>query len=79
MQGLTTPFATVTLRGRDEASTTVRAGEDGRFSASVPLQEGENPIEVAVQDVMGNRKRATHALTRDTEAPAVTTEVDWGP
>jgi len=79
LQGITTPFAMVTLRGAGAHSTRVRAGEDGRFTVSLPLEEGENPIEVAVQDVMGNRTQETHALTRDTEAPAVNTEVDWGP
>jgi hypothetical protein len=77
--GLTTPLAMITLTSLGDVSTSIRAGEDGRFSASVPLQEGENPIEVTAHDVMGNRTRETRALIRDTEAPAVNTEVDWGP
>ncbi len=78
LRGQTSPYAAVTLLGADRKATTIRAGSDGRFSASLPLQEGDNPVEVVVEDVMGNRERATWEIQRDTEAPSVNTEVLWG-
>jgi hypothetical protein len=77
LQGQTSPYATVTLLGADQPMTT-RAGADGRFSTALPLQEGGNSVEVVVEDVMGNRERATWEIQRDTEAPSVNTEVLWG-
>ncbi|MDG1482125.1 MAG: FecR domain-containing protein [Myxococcota bacterium] len=78
LQGQTSPYASVSLLSADQQPTTIRAGADGRFSTALPLQEGDNTIEVMVEDVMGNRERATWEIQRDTEAPSVNTEVLWG-
>ena len=77
LSGRTSPYASVTLHGA-AGSATIRAGSDGRFASSLPLQEGENTVEVTVEDVMGNRERTTWEVERDTEAPSVNTEVLWG-
>ncbi|MFT5680734.1 MAG: hypothetical protein ACI8RZ_001640 [Myxococcota bacterium] len=78
IQGQTSPYASITLSGIGDQTATIRAGSDGRFSTSVPLQEGNNAVEVVAVDVMGNRERVTWEILRDTEAPSVNTEVLWG-
>lgn len=78
LQGQTSPYAAVSLIHAGQQPATIRAGADGRFSTALPLQEGDNAVEVMVEDVMGNRERATWEIQRDTEAPPVNTEVLWG-
>ena len=79
VEGRTSPYAAISLTGPGAPAAQIRAGSDGHFSTSLPLQEGNNPVEVSVEDVMGNKERATWEVTRDTEAPSVNTEVLWGP
>jgi hypothetical protein len=79
LEGRTSAFAEVRIGG-DEGWTRVRAGPDGRFHASVPLQEGENRVQVQATDPLGNRKEDELSLTRDSTAPTISgSEVQWGP
>ncbi|MCK6506378.1 hypothetical protein L6R53_23890 [Myxococcota bacterium] len=79
LEGRTGPFAEVQIGGA-EGWTRVRAGPDGRFHASVPLQEGENRVQVHATDTLGNRREDEVSLTRDSTAPTISgSEVQWGP
>lgn len=78
VNGRTDPYARVRL-GRGETLTEVRAGADGRFRGSVPLEEGANRLRVEVEDALGNHAEDGKELERDSTAPTVTsTEVLWG-
>lgn len=76
--GTTDPYATVTL-GSGPGAIRVRADRDGRFRALVPLNEGDNDIELRAQDATGREASRRQALNRDTTAPIIeAAEVVWG-
>jgi len=57
----------------------VQADEDGRFSASIPLGEGRNSLEVEAIDALGNRAHDVGDLqVRDTIGPAFQGGVEYG-
>jgi len=75
------------VEGRTQPGSLVRVGarvaqvdDDGRFRVRVPLQEGENKLEVKVTDVTGREQReALPAITLDTKEPEIKNpEVNWG-
>ncbi len=77
IRGRTGPYANVQVGGTDQP-TKVRAGADGRFRAKIPIREGDNALEVRATDGLGSSKIKTRSLIRDSTAPAVETEVQWG-
>jgi hypothetical protein len=54
----------VTINGAETA-----VGEDGRFSATVPLREGGNRVKVEAEDLAGRRREAAATLTRRSTKP----------
>jgi hypothetical protein len=77
IRGRTGPYVSVQIDGA-ALRARVRAGPDGRFRAKVPIREGRNTVEVRATDAMGESTVETHSVTRDSTAPAVETEVQWG-
>ncbi len=79
VEGRTGAYAEVRV-GHEGSWTSVRAGPDGRFRASVPLEEGENRVVVEARDALGNRREDEVTITRDSTAPPIGAgEVQWGP
>ena len=79
LEGHTEPYASVAF-GPDAGSRRIRAGPDGRFMATVALDEGENAVTVRVEDPMGNSQEDVRSIHRDSTPPSVTsTEVQWKP
>jgi len=78
VEGTTQAGALVHLRWND-GSAEVQADEDGRFSASIPLGEGHNSLEVEAVDALGNRAHDVGDLqVRDTIGPAFQGGVEYG-
>ena len=69
--GTTEPGARVELAGK-----TITPDADGRFSHTVPLQEGRNPVTVRALSVGGLRQEENRELKVDTRAPRL--KVDEG-
>jgi glucodextranase-like protein/FecR-like protein len=70
IQGRTSRSATVHVNGAEAA-----VGADGRFTATLPLHEGENDVDVAVEDIRGNTRQAsTTIVRRPARPPALTAE-----
>jgi hypothetical protein len=59
IEGHVRPASLVTING---AATTV--GDDGRFSASVPLREGGNRVHIEAEDLAGRKRTAAATLLR---------------
>lgn len=79
VRGTAPPFARVQVRARG-GSVVTRSDGRGAFSVVVALEEGENEVEVVVEDGFGGSTRSRHTVIRDTEAPQATSaEVVWGP
>jgi len=79
VEGQTGSFAAVRI-GREGSWTQVRAGPDGHFKASVPLDEGPNQLQVQARDVLGNTRQDELTVTRDSTAPVISgSQVQWGP
>jgi hypothetical protein len=79
VEGQTDPYATVTV-GEGESRIQLRADINGRFQASVPLQEGDNGLELKVRDVLGREVVQRRKVSRDSTAPVVQgAEVVWDP
>ena len=68
VRGRTDPGAEVRI-GTAGRWTTVVAGSDGRFVASVPLNEGKNPLQVVSQDPLGRSSVEQGEVVRDSEPP----------
>ncbi len=69
--GSTSPGADVIIRG-SFGRRTVRADSKGRFTAEVPLAEGDNPVELTATDVLGRSADVTGSLAvRDTTGPVL--------
>jgi hypothetical protein len=70
VEGTTEAGALVHLRWTG-GDTRVQADEQGRFSASIPLGEGQNSLEVEAVDALGNRAHDVGDLqVRDTVGPS---------
>lgn len=76
--------AEVTVRGRTDPGAAVRvgtggrwstviAGEDGRFEASIPILEGFNPLDVVSEDPLGHQATQAGGVHRDSTPPGKTT------
>ncbi|MCB9778085.1 MAG: FecR domain-containing protein [Alphaproteobacteria bacterium] len=79
VEGRTAAYAEVHV-GDGADSVAVRADADGRFRASVPLDEGENQVRVRARDALGNTREDELSIIRDSTAPTITgSEVQWGP
>ena len=77
LRGRTDPYASVVF-GTGPTAISVRADRDGRFRATVPLQEGANDLELRVQDVMGREAKQQRTVRRDSTAPVIqAAEVVW--
>lgn len=59
----------------------VPVGNDGRFSAELPLQVGRNAIEVEARDLQGRQKKFSQTITRTPTAPALESAKEdlWAP
>lgn len=78
LEGRTSAYAEVRI-GQGEDWTKVRAGPEGHFRASVPLQEGPNRVKIEARDALGNLREEEVAITRDSTAPTISgSEVQWG-
>lgn len=66
VNGKVRPSSRVKVNGV-EAST----GDDGRFSAEVPVAVGRNQITVDAEGIDGAKKRATRAVHRSAKAPTL--------
>lgn len=69
VRGLTDPGAEVRV-GAAGHWTTVVADASGHFEASIPLEEGENPLRVISRDPVGRTTEDKKLVTRDSEPPA---------
>ena len=79
LTGRTDPYASVML-GSGPNAIEVRADRDGNFRATVPLEEGDNAVQLTVQDVLGREAVQQHTVRRDSTAPVMeAAEVVWGP
>ena len=79
VEGHTVPGARVVARGRFGTRTT-RAGRDGRFALDVPLEEGDNDVQLTAFDPVGRSAEVKGQLqTRDTRAPILRGGVEYGP
>ena len=78
VSGRTEPYARVRVGGEGSWET-VRADAEGHFQVSVPLEEGDNVVNVEATDVSGEATSTDGRIERDTTAPVVSsTEVVWG-
>jgi hypothetical protein len=78
VQGTTQAGAVVHLRWSG-GNAEVLADDEGRFSASIPLGEGQNSLEVEAVDALGNRAHDVGDLqVRDTTGPAFHGGVEYG-
>ncbi|HEX6911664.1 MAG TPA: hypothetical protein VF142_14780, partial [Longimicrobium sp.] len=78
--GLVTRTAQAAVRGTVADATLVEAGvngvpvtpaADGSFATAVPLAEGANFVTLTATDRAGNAASVAHAVTLDTQAPAL--------
>ncbi len=69
VRGLTDPGAEVRV-GAAGRWTTVVADATGRFEAAIPLEEGENPLQVVSRDPLGRTSEESKLVTRDSEPPS---------
>ena len=77
VSGVTLPGALVKLSGTF-GERTVKANSEGRFVAELPLEEGDNPIEVSATDILGKAASIEGMLqTRDTRGPSFGAGVDY--
>jgi hypothetical protein len=77
IDGLVTPLRTVLVEGLVEYDATVSIGDmslvsvDGTFRFSVPIDEGENLIQVTAVDATGNTNTTFVRVVRDTTPPTI--------
>jgi Glucodextranase, domain B/FecR protein len=64
IEGHVRPASLVTINGGETA-----VGEDGRFTATVPLREGSNHVAVQAEDLVGRRREAATTLVRRPTRP----------
>lgn len=86
--GARTRASTVEVRGRTEPGARVlakgaagnvegRADANGDFVLSVPLEEGENTVNVEAFSLMGRSVAVTSTFVRDTRAPSLGVEIRY--
>jgi FecR protein/Glucodextranase, domain B len=77
VEGTTRAGARVRLRW-EAGEVEVHADQTGRFQASIPLDEGENPLTVDAEDALGNHAADNGELqVRDTTGPAFRGGVEY--
>jgi hypothetical protein len=64
IEGRARPASLVTINGAEAA-----VGEDGRFTATVPLREGGNRVSVEAEDLAGRRRESARTLVRRAMRP----------
>ena len=64
VHGKVNPASTVTVNGAPAV-----VGPDGRFTATVPLNDGSNVLEVQAEDLSGRRRKASTTLVRRQARP----------
>ena len=67
--GRAAPSSVVTING-----TRATVGPDGQFTATVPLQTGKNPVDVAAENLSGRTRQASATLVRRGPPPTLTPE-----
>jgi hypothetical protein len=72
VSGKTEPGATVSGGG-----VTTRAGPDGGFRMVVPLEEGQNPVDLKVVNALGQSTTVRETFWRDTTPPSVGVQVHY--
>lgn len=79
LEGITAPGATIRLVPASGVPIEVRAREDGRFVAEVPLVEGANEVLVEAVDLLGRTRDVPGTLhLRDTTGPSFRGGVRYG-
>ena len=73
LSGTTVPGAMLTVNGQK-----VEVDAEGRFSAVVALQDGQNRVVVKTRDVSGRSDKADVGVTVDRRGPDVGGSVIWG-
>ncbi|MCO4743407.1 MAG: FecR domain-containing protein [Proteobacteria bacterium] len=68
VRGMTSPRARVRVLGAGDAVET-QADADGAFLARLPLDEGENAVQVQAVDLFGDEVEVEVVLVRDTRGP----------
>ncbi len=76
VSGSTSPGATVTVRGGKRPVST-RAGKDGSFRVTVSLAEGDNPLQIRAESLLGKSAEASMVVNRDTTAPSVGVSLEF--
>ena len=74
LSGTTDPGARVAARSGD-GLVEARAGPDGRFELLVPLEQGDNPVTVEAEGVLGRIRRDQAQLERDDQGPTAEIEI----
>ncbi len=69
IRGQTRRSSTVTVNG-----TEAPVGPDGHFTATLPLRDGKNPVEVEAEDLAGRTQKAASTVVRRTRPPALNPE-----
>jgi hypothetical protein len=70
VSGRAAPSSTVSVNGAPAA-----VGSDGRFTATIALHDGKNPVEVVAEDLAGRTRRdAATVVKRAAHAPKLTPE-----
>jgi hypothetical protein len=54
--------------------TRTTVGDDGHFTATVPLRTGKNAVDVAAEDLQGRTRQTSTTLVRRGPPPALTPE-----
>jgi len=72
VNGQATPGAVVLINGEPTA-----VDANGRFRRRVPLREGRNAVTVRAEDVRGRTQSSSVAVTLDTSASNIESNVDW--
>jgi hypothetical protein len=72
VEGETAPGALVSINGVEAVSS------GGRFSVTVPLQEGDNDLDIVARDVLGRQSRKrVRGINVDSQPPDVKGRVRW--
>lgn len=74
LAGTTDPGARVSVRAGPEL-VSARADGDGRFELTVPLEQGDNPLTVEAEGVLGRTRRSDGRLERDDQEPTAEIEI----
>lgn len=78
VQGNTAPYARVVADCGAKPCGDARAGPDGSFSVSVPIDQDDNPVSLRAEDPMGERAESRGDVKREQPPPTTSAEVVWG-